>query len=211
MEKEFAVRMLSSGSEKELSATLGRDPGELLVVSPFITESGVGRIPEGFSGKIRVITRFSLLDFALGSSDIAALRALLQKGARIRGVKDLHSKMYVFGSDRMLVTSSNLTHGGAARNHELGVVSQDRSGVDEGRQYFEGLWKKCGPDLRAGRLGEWERRVSPFRSRWKKSRERAGLEDFGVDLRVDEPSGDSRSEIVREVRWIQQAAGPDFV
>ena len=38
-----------------------------------------------------MITRFNLADFAEGVSDIEALRLLLDAGANIRGIRNLHA------------------------------------------------------------------------------------------------------------------------
>lgn len=60
-------------------------------------------------GRVQAITRFNLADFAEGVSDVAALQELLKVGARVRGVRNLHAKLYVFGKSRAIITSFNLT------------------------------------------------------------------------------------------------------
>ena len=74
---------------------------------------------------VRVITRFNLADCASGVSDVSALRILLDAGAKIRGVKNLHAKLYIFGATRAIVTSANLTNAALVSNHELGMVCDD--------------------------------------------------------------------------------------
>lgn len=69
--------------------------------------------------EIQVITRFNLNDFAEGVSDIAALQRVLGVGGRVRGVKNLHSKLYLSGNTRAIVTSANLTAAALDRNAEF--------------------------------------------------------------------------------------------
>ena len=73
---------------------------------------------------LKVITRFNLDDFAGEVSDISALRLLLQAGAQIRGIKNLHAKLYLIGGGHVILTSANLTDAALRRNHELGIEIQ---------------------------------------------------------------------------------------
>ena len=41
-------------------------------------------------------------------------------GAGVRGIRNLHAKLYVFGSDRSIVTSANLTEPALTKNAEFG-------------------------------------------------------------------------------------------
>ena len=78
----------------------------LRIICPFIKTGALEHLPEGFQpGVIQVITRFNLDDFADSVSDIAALRLLAKAGARVRGIKYLHAKLYLSGSSRAVVTS----------------------------------------------------------------------------------------------------------
>ena len=71
---------------------------------------------------LKVITRFDLNEFAQGVSDIAALRMSIKANARVRGVRNLHAKLYIFGTSRAIITSANLTEAALRRNHEFGTV-----------------------------------------------------------------------------------------
>ena len=88
-------RLVDSGWEQELTKAVSEDVSELRIVCPFIKLGALGRLLKFRPKAVLVITRFNLADFACGVSDLAALRKLLKAGARVRGVKDLHAKLYL--------------------------------------------------------------------------------------------------------------------
>ncbi|MBZ0121554.1 MAG: hypothetical protein K8H88_31450 [Sandaracinaceae bacterium] len=58
---------------------------------------------------------------------------------RIRDCRDLHAKVAI-GRERALAGSANFTRSGLEANHELSVVLEDRSALDELRAWFDALW-----------------------------------------------------------------------
>ena len=48
---------------------------------------------------------------------------LLDAGASIRGIQNLHAKLYLFGTSRAIITSANLTEAALTRNQEFGTTS----------------------------------------------------------------------------------------
>lgn len=72
-----------------MRAGLGRDSSSFRVVCPFVKERVLGGlIKEHRPDELRLVTRLKLADFADGVNDIAALRAVLQAGGRVRGVRN---------------------------------------------------------------------------------------------------------------------------
>ena len=116
-------RLVETGWAAELIDGVREGPAELRIVCPFIKERALDRLLELGPKNIRVITRFNLADFADGVSDIAALRKLLRAGAAVRGIRNLHAKLYLFGDRRAIVTGES---------HRGGSVPQ--SGVRRGDQ-----------------------------------------------------------------------------
>ena len=110
----------------ELSAAIRADPSEVRIVCPFIKEGALEHLLSHRPGNVQVITRFNLDDFAEGVSDIEALRLLLDAGAGIRGIRNLHAKLYLFGTSRAIITSANLTEAALTRNQEFGMIADDR-------------------------------------------------------------------------------------
>lgn len=181
------TRLVDSGWLAEISEALGADASELRITSPFIKFGALRRLLSAKPSTLKAITRFNLADFAAGVSDIAALRALLALGGSVRGVKNLHAKMYLFGAKRAIVTSANLTEAALNRNHEFGIVSEDQEVVEACQQYFEDLWRRSGPDLTVTQLDMWDEIVTRHRAEGGRPNRPAGLEDFGAVVDVSAP------------------------
>lgn len=180
-------RLVDAGWGKELRDALRADTRELRVVSPFIKLAALKRLLSGRPRSICVITRFNLTDCAEGVSDLAALRALLDAGAQVRGVRNLHAKLYLFGASRAIVTSANLTLAALDRNHELGLVSADDAVIGACRAYFDDLWRRAGRNLTPDRLADWERIVTRYCAAGGGPGRPSGLRDYGTDVGVGDP------------------------
>ena len=155
--------------------------GHLRLVCPFIKEVAARRFLRGSDKKIQVITRFDLNGFRAGVSDTSALRALLNAGAQIRGVRNLHAKVYLVGN-RAIVTSANITEQALLRNHEFGFWSDDEMIVAACDSYFDSLWVRAGDDLTASTIDEWDARVSAAVAAGRGQPSPPSLGDDGVDL-----------------------------
>jgi len=154
---------------------------ELRIVCPFIKARTTHRLLRtGRPDLLQVITRFNLADFCDGISDPAALRTLMEAGAKLRGIKNLHAKLYVFDKNRAIVTSANLTEAALLRNLEFGFVSTDRTIVDCCLAYFDSLWPRAGSDLDAAVLKTWEDEIAKVRTTGARPSIRARLPDRGV-------------------------------
>jgi len=176
--------------------------GELLIISPFIFRAPALRLAKAKT-QVRVITRFDLNSFFAGASDLSALRGLVERGAEVRGIRHLHSKAYIFGKERAIVTSANLTEAALSRNHEFGFVAEDDEIVSECRRYFESIWARAGRNLTLQKIGEWESELESCADQATSLKARTKLRDYGVDigLQADPPS----------TVWISSLATPAFV
>lgn len=175
------IRLIDSGWFEELISGCDANPGGVDIVCPFIKLESVRRlIGERRSMTIRVVTRFSLDDFRSGVSDITALRYLLHQGARIRGIKRLHAKVYLFGSRHAVVSSANLTEAGLTRNLEFGFASSDESEIDPISAYFERLWQRGQRDLQYSETEKWEAEIQESR-RGLAEDPPPSLPDYGCD------------------------------
>lgn len=134
--------------------------------------------------EVKVITRFNLNELLLRVSDVKALEYLLEVGAQVKGVRNLHSKVYILGASEAIVTSANLTHAGLHRNTECGVESEDGEFVKADEAYFDSLWDKAGSTLSISMLTEWKGLISKARRSGAGSN-KGFLGDFGADLGFD--------------------------
>ncbi|MEX2205251.1 MAG: phospholipase D family protein [Myxococcota bacterium] len=167
---------------RELDAALKVDSSHVRLVCPFIKVGALSRLLSTTRPReLQVITRFNLADCAEGVSDLSALRLLLKRGSKVRGVLNLHAKLYVFGTSRAIVTSANLTDAALQRNHELGCIGDEAEFVDRCKQYFDALWYRAGPDLTEERLASWEERLARHLASGAGSHRRGDLTDEGTD------------------------------
>ena len=178
-------RLIDAGWDSEFDACLQGDRSTLRIVCPFIKARAAERLlRHGKLGKLQVITRFNLNDFCDGVSDLSALRLLLGYGARIRGVRNLHAKLYLFGESRVRVTSANLTDRALTKNQEFGFVAGHPAIISRCNQNFDDLWAKAKHDLTAARLSDWELRITNYRAAGGPPRPAGRLGDEGVDVGV---------------------------
>jgi hypothetical protein len=174
-------QLIDHGWEAQFETASMLKAKQLRIMSPFIKKRAAARLARG-KKDIRVLTRFSLPEFAEGVSDLSALRAFLKAGAEVRGIRNLHSKMYLFGDRRSIVTSANLTSAALTRNHELGFVSDDSLIIQSCHDYFDRLWDQAGPQtsLTHKLINEWEDLITnPTRGEVRRP---SGLRDYGANL-----------------------------
>ncbi|MGM3274331.1 phospholipase D family protein [Ralstonia sp. 24A2] len=192
-------RLVDSGWDLEIESALRAESSTIRIVCPFIKLKAVARIVGGGGcRKFQVITRFNLLDFAAGVSDFGALRLLLKHGAEIRGLRNLHAKLYIFGSKRAISTSANLTEAALLRNHEYGFVANDAAIISRCNEYFEELWGRSGGNLTSAQLDTWESMVEQRLVKGGHAGSRLALPDFGADGKVE-------PELTVHSPWAQEA------
>jgi phosphatidylserine/phosphatidylglycerophosphate/cardiolipin synthase-like enzyme len=198
----MSFRLVDSGWQAVMDDALKTHHTELRLVCPFIKRRAAERLlAQGKPKTIRVITRFNLCDFYNGVSDTAALRLILENGAQIRGVQNLHAKLYLFDASRAIVTSANLTHAALNRNHEFGFSADDPAIIATCGAYFDNLWKQAGPNLTATRLTEWETRLSRALSGGSRPTPPAGLDDEGVEAGISPPAFPVPASISDASQW----------
>ena len=178
------IRLVDSGWDSELADAIRTAPSEVRIVCPFIKKGALERLPSLRPSGVRVITRFNLAEFAEGASDVEALRKLLDAGASIRGIRNLHAKLYLFGSSRAIITSANLTQAALTRNQEFGVVAEDAAVITACREYFDGLWRRSGSDLPRDMLDGWAETVTRHHAAGGRPNHAIDLDDFGADIGI---------------------------
>ena len=183
----MATRLVDRNWGIELAEARRLSGGALRVICPFIkTQPLVGLLGAVAPRPLEVLTRFSLEDFGRGVSDIKALRAILDAGGQVRGVRGLHAKVFLFGESRAALTSANLTSRGLEQNHEFGCFSEEPDFVKACREYFDRLWNAAaGSELTLALLNEWDAQVSAFLASGGRPEFAAGLPDYGAAVDAD--------------------------
>lgn len=174
------LKIVDEGWSDELTMALDADSSYLRIICPFMKDSVLKKLLLHQPNRIRVITRFNLSDFALGVSDVAALRRLLKSGAEVRGVQNLHTKLYLFGRSRAIITSANLTEAALNRNHEFGIITDEATTVKKCRAYFKSLWQNAGRNLRIKDVNVWDTRVTRYQMLGGRADNTFELQDFGA-------------------------------
>lgn len=176
----MTLRLVDSAWGTELTEALRADTSALRIVCPFIKTGALDRLLALKPQSLQVITRFNLADFAEGVSDIAALRKVLAAGGQVRGIKNLHAKLYLFGASRAVVTSANLTAAALDRNEEFGAMLDDVSSVAACAAYFERLWSQARAEVSADTLEQWDATVAQQLALGARPAALLKLPDFGA-------------------------------
>jgi hypothetical protein len=180
----MTLHLVDSGWGEKFADALRADSSKLRIICPFIKSRALEKLLSHNPSEVQVITRFNLADFAAGVSDVKALRKLLDYQAQVRGVRNLHAKLYIFGESRAIITSCNLTEAALDRNHELGVIVEDRATIAECLAYFDDLWNRAGNDLLPEYLGTWDSVIKDHQLRGGRPNDTSGLGDFGIDAGI---------------------------
>ena len=110
------------------------------------------------------------------------MRRLLAIGARVRGIKNLHAKLYLFGASRAIVSSANLTAAALDRNQEFGAVLQDPVSIAACDAYVDRLWRLGDTDLLPPQVDAWDETVTSYLAAGGRANRAGGLGDFGADV-----------------------------
>ncbi len=154
------------------------DTDIVCIVSPFITDGIVKHLLDNFKGEqIQVITRYNLNEFRKGVSSLTAIERLLKNNAQIKGVKGLHSKLYLFDNKSVIITSANFTNGGFFNNKEFGIISNESNTITESHSYFNDLWKIDSNLLNNNKTNAWKAIIDNSKPAAEKRKE---LPDFGT-------------------------------
>ncbi|MGP1283567.1 MAG: phospholipase D-like domain-containing protein [Parasphingopyxis sp.] len=155
MQELSGFKLLDGDWDKELAIAVTRSPDRIRIICPFIKLRTARRIKAQSSNVLEVITRFDLNGFYKGVSDISALMYFLDSGAEVRGIKNLHSKLFIFSNDCAIAGSANLTEAAITRNHEFGFVTERLSIVKHCHEYFETLWTAAKRGISTADLERW--------------------------------------------------------
>lgn len=131
----------------------------------------------------------------------------LDAGARVRGVRGLHAKLFLFGGSTAIGTSANVTDAGMMRNHEFGFVTDDPEVVSECGNYFDRLWKRSGNDLTSKQVREWQEIVDQARKTGSGKRPNSNDQGRGALGRGGRSSEAARRQCTEAVA---EREGPDI-
>lgn len=137
--------------ENDVAELLKHAQSDVWIVSPWIKYDALRCIPEFVLKQcnLKVISAATLRDFLEETSDIDAFQKLVDRGAHVRLINNLHAKVYVVDSKHAIITSANLTNAGLRANIEIGVYIAD--------DQVEAVVTE---------LGNWFAKAKPIDSQW---------------------------------------------
>jgi hypothetical protein len=200
VEVEMAYRMIDKQWHLVFEKLTSLARKQALLISPFIQKDTLHDLLGDKPKIVRVITRFNCNDFQSGVSDIKALEYLLQVGAQVRGIQNLHAKVFIFNSSRAIIGSANLTNAALFRNSEFGIESDDAEFVQATSVYFNQLWDVAESDLNTALLTKMKHEIIKNLSNRSSVIGRSNLSDYGKNIGYEEspdvyPTGRKASNI----------------
>lgn len=181
---------------------------EILVISPFIQLRAAKALFGNGRARLRIITRFNLGQFYEGVSDLEALEFLINMGAEIKGIRNLHAKVYIFDISKAIVTSANLTQAALLRNHEFGLVTGNTELISRAREYFSDLWSKAGSCLTKEELSKWRKNIDEVkRTGGRPSKATHKLRDYGKDLGIPPRQAEEDGDVTVPSQWFVKFFG----
>ena len=121
------LELIKNPCQELFNTLIANSDKKIALCAPYVKKDIVSQILNLKKNDVELvlITSSNLATFATGGSDISAIKYLVEKGINTYNYQNLHAKVYVFDSDKALITSSNLTYGGLVRNYEYGVYIND--------------------------------------------------------------------------------------
>ncbi len=120
-----------------------------------------------------------------GVSDLDVLETLLESGAKVQGIRGLHAKLFLFGSEVAIGTSANVTDACCATTSSASCPTMPRCSR-AARNTLRPSGKGPGSDLTRARLREWRTAVSTARRNGGGGK-RPRLPDYGARAETTTP------------------------
>ncbi|MEZ8445057.1 phospholipase D-like domain-containing protein [Vibrio splendidus] len=96
----------------------------LNIISAFMTQPAtrwLSQLVEGSCPSVKLVGRFTPLDFIQGSSDLGALRDCISQGFQVKALTNLHAKIFQVDDETIFSGSANLTGKGLALVNDCNV------------------------------------------------------------------------------------------
>ena len=164
-------------------------------ITPFIQLNTIKNIINKRSFNFNLITRFNLNDFYNGVSSLEALEYLINNGGKVKGIKNLHSKLYLFDAKEAILSSANLTQAALLRNYEFGMHTINAEALTVMEQYFDNLWSNIPTTLNLKQIHSWRKELDAQLKKGKNSYKAPNLNDYGCSV-DDKTNGEADTSIV---------------
>jgi HKD family nuclease len=186
-------KFIDTGWAKIFEEISARNSNEYKFITPFIQLNTIKTILRNRKNlQFKLITRFNLSDFFDGVSNLDAIEYILKRGDEIKGLKNLHSKLYVFDSREAILSSANLTQAALLKNFEFGMHTSSPEAISSLESYFDNLWEKIPSTLNYQQIEKWRKEIDSEAKKGKNSYENRDLKDYGHSLKNTQKTGSEK-------------------
>lgn len=143
----MSINLISKDFGEKFYNLLDTTEKQINIISPFIglkTAFGLAEWIESRENiKCCIITRFNREEFIRGASSIEGLEHLVKSGVELYALQNLHTKLFIFDNQSVIMGSANFTFSGFYKNHEFGLYMEKESDfTTQCQDYFNGLLGK---------------------------------------------------------------------
>lgn len=119
------MRILKTPWKNDLMELVSQSKKSIKITSPFVKENVCSELLSFKKNdtKLELITSFKLMNIYSGSIDLTALEKIINGNGVVKNFPKLHSKIYLFDDEKVIITSGNLTNGGLLNNYEYGIYT----------------------------------------------------------------------------------------
>lgn len=129
------IEIVKSPSSDIFYDLVGKTTSQLYLCAPYIKKEVVKKILDikNKTTTLNVFTSANVANFVNGSSDVEAIKMLIDSGIEVINYQRLHAKIYLFDDKKALVTSANLTNYALYKNYEYGVLihEDEKTALDQ--------------------------------------------------------------------------------
>lgn len=119
------MKILKTPWKNELMELVSQSNKSIKITSPFLKENVCNEIisVKKTHTELELITSFKLMNIYSGSLDLNGIEHIINNNGIVRNFSKLHSKIYLFDDEKVIITSGNLTNGGLLNNYEYGIYT----------------------------------------------------------------------------------------
>lgn len=141
IEKKCLMKILKTPWKNDLLELVSQSKKSIKITSPFVKENICTELlnHKKKETRLELITSFKLMNIYSGSLDLNGLENIINSNGIVKNFSKLHSKLYLFDDEKVIITSGNLTNGGLVNNYEYGLYTTNSEIVSTVVQDFKSI------------------------------------------------------------------------
>ncbi len=127
------MKILTTPWKNDLLELVSQSKKSIKITSPFVKENICREVLSAKQKNVNfeLITSFKLNSIHTGSLDLLAIENIINQNGTVKNHPKLHSKIYLFDDEKVIITSGNLTTGGLIKNYEYGIYTDNNFVVSQ--------------------------------------------------------------------------------